>query len=302
MNPDLATASSKVTKEQLVLVAVGTTFLSLIPTAYAAIVSNSTTLFADLLRCLGEFFAITVAWLVLRKMSRNEVSRFNYGYGKLEQLAGVAVAAALFLTFLVSFISGLRGFISPTRVESAEFGFFFALLSVLGNAVMWVSNYLANRREYSPITESQARLFRAKTCATLVVALALGATLLFSDIYLSLFFDPIGSIALSLFMLWQGYTLASASVPDLIDYAIEEKLQNSLDSILSDHRHLFSHIERIRSRRTTKKIYIELFLAFNPALPFGTVHESVMVIKHAVSEGFPGADIVVIPSLPAASD
>lgn len=302
MNPDLSTASNKVTKERLVLVAVGTTFLSLIPTAYAAIVSNSTTLFADLLRCLGEFFAIIVAWLVLRKMSRNEVSRFNYGYGKLEQLAGVAVAAALFLTFLVSFISGLRGLISPIPVENAEFGFVFALLSVLGNAVMWISNHLSNRRDNSPITESQARLFRAKTCATLVVVLALGATLLLPGVYLTIFVDPLGSVALSLFMLWQGYTMASASVPDLIDYAIEEKLQRSLDSILSDQRHLFSHIERIRSRRTTKKIYIELFLAFDPSLPFGRVHESVMVIKHAVSQGFPGADIVVIPSLPAASN
>lgn len=302
MNPSLATATTKVTKERLVLAAVMTTSLSLIPTAYAAIVSNSTTLFADLLRCLGEFFAILVAWLVLRKMSRNEVSRFNYGYGKLEQLAGVAVAAALFLTFLVSFLCGIRGFITPVRVENAEFGFFFAILSVLGNAVMWVSNSFTNRREQSPITESQGRLFRAKTCATLVVALALGATFIFPDVYLVLFIDPLGSIALSLFMLWQGYTLASASVPDLIDYAIEEKLQRSLDSILSEHRHLFSHIERIRSRRTTKKIYIELFLAFDPTLPFGTVHDSVMVVKHAVSQGFPGADIVVIPTLPTASN
>ncbi len=286
-------------KENLVAIAVVTTFLSLLPTAYAAFISNSTTLFADLLRCLGEFFAILASWFVLRKMSRNETSRFNYGYGKLEQLAGVAVAAALFLTFLVSMFSGIRGLVLPSRLENAGFGFAFAIASVAGNAFLWTSNYIADINAPSPIAESQWRLFRAKTCATLVVATSLGVALVFSDSEASVYVDPLGSIALSLFMLWQSYKLVSFSVPDLIDYAIEETLQGTLERILSEHRQLYSQLEKVRSRRTARKIYIEIFLAFPPELPFGEVHARVMSLKHAIEEHFPGADITVIPSLPS---
>lgn len=284
-------------KENLVLVAVFTTFLSLLPTAYAALISNSTTLFADLLRCLGEFFAIVASWVVLLKMSRNETARFNYGYGKLEQLAGIAVAAALFLTFLVSLTSGIRGLIVPTRLENAEFGFIFALLSVGGNAFLWTSNYIADARSPSPIAESQWRLFRAKTCATMVVVTSLGIALAFADSEASVYVDPLGSIALSLFMLWQSYTLVSASVPDLIDYAIEESLQKTLDTILADHRDDYSHVEKVRSRRTARRVYLELFLSFPADLPFGEVHRRVMLLKHSIEERFPGADTTVIPSL-----
>lgn len=286
-------------KENLVAVAVVTTFLSLIPTAYAAIISNSTTLFADLLRCLGEFFAILASWVVLRKMSMNETARFNYGYGKLEQLAGIAVAAALFLTFLVSMFSGIRGLVLPSHLENAEFGFLFAIASVVGNAFLWVSNLIANIRAPSPIGESQWRLFRAKTCATLVVAVSLGVALAFSDSAASVYVDPLGSIALSLFMLWQSYKLVSSSVPDLIDYAIEETLQSTLERILSEHRALYSQVEKVRSRRTARMIYIEIFLAFPPDLHFGEVHSRVMTLKHAIEEHFSGADITVIPSLPS---
>ena len=155
----LTSLNRQVKKEHLVVVAVCTTLLSLIPTAYAALISNSTTLFADLLRCLGEFFSILVSWIVLIKISRNETSRFNYGYGKLEQLAGIAVAAALFLTFLVSLTSGIRGLLLPEKLENAEFGFIFGLLSVIGNAFLWVSNYIADARSPSPIAESQWKLF-----------------------------------------------------------------------------------------------------------------------------------------------
>jgi ferrous-iron efflux pump FieF len=291
----------RVKKEHLVVVAVCTTLLSLIPTAYAALISNSTTLFADLLRCLGEFFSIVVSWVVLMKMSRNEISRFNYGYGKLEQLAGIAVAAALFLTFLVSLTSGIRGLILPAKLENAEFGFIFAIVSVLGNAFLWVSNYIADARNPSPIAESQWKLFRAKAFATLVVVFSLGTALTFADSSASVYVDPIGSIALSLFMLWQSYKLVSASVPDLIDYAIEESLQTTLDKILADHREYYSHLEKVRSRRTARKIYLELFLAFPQEVPFGEVHRRVMILKHSIEGHFPGADVTVIPSLPNAA-
>lgn len=286
-------------KENLVAIAVLTTLLSLIPTAYAALISNSTTLLADLLRCLGEFFAIFASWLVLRKMSRNETSRFNYGYGKLEQLAGVAVAAALFLTFLVSIVSGIRGLILPTKLENAEFGFLFAIASVAGNVVLWTSNYIADVRAPSPIAESQWRLFRAKACASLVVVASLGVALVFSDSAASVYVDPLGSIALSLFMLWQSYTLVSSSVPDLIDYALEETLQTTLKRVLAEQQSAYLRLEKVRSRRTARKIYIEIFLAFPPELQFGDVHARVMLLKHAIEEHFPGADVTVIPSLPS---
>jgi cation diffusion facilitator family transporter len=298
---NLPSLERRLKKEDLVVVAVFTTLLSLIPTAYAALISNSTTLLANLLRCLGEFFSILVSWVVLLKMSRNDTSRFNYGYGKLEQLAGIAVAAALFLTFLVSLTSGIRGLILPAKLENAQFGLVFALLSVLGNTFLWISNYIADVRSPSPIAESQWKLFRAKTCATIVVALSLGTALTFADSRASVYVDPIGSIALSLFMLWQSYKIVSASVPDLIDYAIEETLQSTLNKILADHNHDYSRIEKIRSRRTSRKIYIEIFLAFPPEVPFGEVHRRVMLIKHSVESRFTGADVTVIPSLPCAS-
>jgi cation diffusion facilitator family transporter len=298
---NLPALEHRLKKENLVLVALLTTLLSLLPTAYAALISNSTTLFADLLRCLGEFFAIVASWVVLKKMSRNDTSRFNYGYGKLEQLGGVAVAAALFLTFLVSLTSGIRGLIVPTRLENAGFGFVFAVLSVFGNAFLWISNYIADARSPSPIAESQWRLFRAKTCATLVVVTSLGVAIAFADSQTSVYVDPLGSIALSLFMLWQSYKLVSASVPDLIDYAIEESLQKTLDNILSDHREDYTQVERIRSRRTARRVYLEIFLSFPADVPFGEVHRRVMLLQHSVEERFPGADTTVIPSLPPPS-
>jgi ferrous-iron efflux pump FieF len=284
-------------RDRLVSFAVVTTALSLIPTAYAAFVSNSTTLIADLLRCTAEFTAILLSWIILQKVSKGDRARFNYGFGKLEQLACVAVAASLFITFLLAFVMGIRRIVSPEPIENAEFGLGLALLSVLGNGFLWGVNFTTFLKTGSPIADSQWRLFRAKTLATLVVAASLSGAIFFPTASWSIYIDGVGSIALSLFMLWSSYTLISSSVPDLIDCALEEALEQRVREILLRFAPQYVSLERIRSRRVIKDVHLELFIAFDPALSFGSVHETVMSVKGAIRQQLPGADVLVIPSV-----
>jgi ferrous-iron efflux pump FieF len=285
------------TKERLVSVAVITTFLSLVPTAYAALVSNSTTLLADLLRCVAEFAAIFLSWIILRKVAKAETSRFNYGFGKLEQLACVAVAASLFGTFLLAFVLGIRRIISPETVVNAEFGLALALLSVVGNGSLWILNHVSFSKTSSPVADSQWRLFRAKTLATVVVVLSLSGALFLPHFSWSAYIDGVGSVGLSLFMLWSAYSLISSSVPDLIDCALEETLEQRVREILKGFEDKYIALERMRSRRVIKRVHLELFISFQPGLSFGSVHETVMSVKGAILQHLPGADVLVIPSI-----
>lgn len=285
-------------RERLITLAVITTFLSLIPTTYVALISNSMTLYADLLRCVGEFVAIVVSLVVLKKASLNEGRLFNYGYGKMEQLAGVAVAGALFLSFLLSFVSGIHGLLVPSRVVNGEAGLALAILSVGGNAFMWFSNEVTHNRAPSPIANSQRRLFRAKTLASVVVALSICGSIYLPSGDLALMVDPLGAIAISLFMLRQSYTLTAASVPDLIDYALEAGLLRSLDSILADHASQYLKVERVRSRRAGRHCHIEVVIAFPPDIRLAELHTSMSQIRAAVEAGVPGAEVVIIPTTP----
>lgn len=299
MNPSVSELSitEALTKERLVSVAVITTFLSLVPTAYAALVSNSTTLLADLLRCLAEFAAIFLSWIILRKVAKGETSRFNYGFGKLEQLACVAVAASLFGTFLLAFVLGIRRIIAPETVVNAEFGLLLAVLSVLGNGSLWILNYISFSKTSSPVADSQWRLFRAKTLATVLVVISLSGALFFPNYGWSAYLDGFGTVGLSLFMLWSAYSLISSSVPDLIDCALEETLEQRVREILKGFEDKYISLERMRSRRVIKRVHLELFISFQPGLSFGSVHETVMAVKGAILQHLPGADVLVVPSI-----
>jgi ferrous-iron efflux pump FieF len=292
---DADSTNETIRRERLVLVAVVSTFLSLVPTVYAAAISNSMTLMADLLRCTTEFMAIVVSWIILRKVARSDVRHFNYGFGKLEQLSCIAVGGALFVTFLLCFVSGIRRLVLPEPVMNADFGFGLAVLSVFGNAFLWVTNYLSFSRQPSPVSDAQWRLFRAKTLATLVVSLSLGAGLFFGAVGWSIYFDGVGSILLSLFMLWSAYALVSSSVPDLIDCALEESLQIPIREVLQRYREHYISIYRVRSRRTGKRIFVELFISFAPLQTFGKVNDISRQIASDVESTLKGADVIVVP-------
>lgn len=284
-------------RERLVFLGVVTTCISLIPTLYAALISNSITLIADLLRCATEFLAILASWLILRKVAQSDTRYFNYGFGKLEQLSCIAVGGALFVTFLLCLISGIRRVITPEPVVNAEFGLGLAVLSVCGNAFLWMMNYLSFEKLPSPVSDSQWRLFRAKTLATLVVAGSLATVVLLDPVGWILYVDGIGSIILSFFMLWSAYAMVSSSVPDLIDCALEESLQVPILDVLNRHQKDYIEVRQIRSRRTGKRIFVELFISFAPLQTFAKVNDVAKQISSEVEDSVSGAEVIVIPSV-----
>lgn len=267
----------------------------MIPTAYVALISNSVTLYADLLRCLAEFSAILCAWLVVRKIESEDESTFNYGFGKLERLSSLLVAAALFVTFLVSLSLGLRRLWYPEVLQNSEYGFLFAILSVAGNAILWRLNYKHEAAAASPVIDSQWRLFRAKTAASSAVVLSLGVGMFFSDYAFAQYADPFGALVLSAFILYSAITIVSDSMNDLVDRSLEEALQMIILAALVKYDSEYMGLERIRSRRSGNRVYVELFLMFADERSMADIRDSATRIRAELEANIPGSEVTIIP-------
>jgi cation diffusion facilitator family transporter len=291
------TLESAHARDKLWLVGFGviTTLLSLVPTAYAALISNSVTLLSDLLRCCVEFLAIFLSWVVLLKISREDSTRYNYGYGKLERLSGLAVGSALLCTFMVTLACSVHRGFYPQGLQNTFFGLLFAILSVGGNGFLWFKNFRFYQVEPSPVIESQWKLFRAKTAATTTVSLSIGAELIFRSSSWSVYFDPIGSFVLSIFLLNSALTLLSNSMADLLDRAVEERVQQIIQRALRECEALYSKVSRVRSRRSGKSTYIDIFLTFPATKSLKEIHEGVMGVKCILERALPESEVVVIP-------
>lgn len=285
-------------KERTLALSVLATFCGLIPTVYAASVSNSIVLVSDLLRCIVEFGAILLSWLIIRRVSRGDSTYYDFGFGKLEQAASLAVAAALLVSFLVTGFLAVQRLSHPEPVVNGLFGLLLAFASVVANALFWSSNRSQARRDASPILDSQWRLFRAKTFAAAVVA----ATLLLSmgthgssEIpWYSRYADAIGSMIMAIFFLFSAVRIIYSSMHDLVDRSIEEALRLIILKTLVQHEAEYTDLAWIRSRRAGSQIFIDLSLGFPGDREFAVVHDSMVKLQSEIARVVPGSVIQII--------
>lgn len=280
-------------RSRVLLISVATTFVSLFPTFYVAWISGSVTLWADLLRCLGEFSAIFASWLVFKRISKPGAEEFNYGFGKLEQFAGLGVGIAMLVTFLLTLSTGLYRLFDPVMVSDLGPGMIFAFLSVAGNAYIWLTNEIANKQSPSPLASSQARLFKVKTLISAIVFKSLGLSYLLSGFEWSVYVDPIGSLTIALFVLRSALKVLSSSFNDLLDKSLDEVLQFGVLKALVANESEYQGFAGMRSRRSGGQIYVDLFLEFDPKLTVKEVESSIKKIRAVINQAIPGLDLTI---------
>src|SRR5690348_15396207 len=88
----------------------------LIPSVAAAYIAKSLTLIVDILISLAETIASLLSWLIIRKVARGRNHDFNYGFGKLENISGLGVAAVMVGSFVVVLMEGIHRLHNPVAI------------------------------------------------------------------------------------------------------------------------------------------------------------------------------------------
>lgn len=286
--------SAALERERALSIATLTTACSLIPTAYVTLASNSVVLLGDLLRCVVEFLSILLSWIIIRRVHRSDRTFYDYGFGKLEHLASMGVAFAMLTTFIIVTLTALQRILAPQTVEGGGAGFILAILSVAGNMFLWFQNQSLCRRSFSPVLESQSKLFRAKAVASLVVVASLGLTFVLPSSTWTPFFDPTGSLILAAFLLYSAVGLLSSSMNDLLDRSVGEALRLVTLTVLVKNESLYSGFHGFRTRRAGSKIFVEVFLEFAGHLTMREVGSATSKLRAALQENLAGSDVTVV--------
>lgn len=273
-------------------------FTLLLPDIVAAVMANSLTMIADVLKCFNEILATFLSWLAIRKIGRSKSYYFDYGLGKLENLTSIVVAWLMFLSLIIVLYNAVDRFRDPHTMHAAGVYLGIALMMVgaSANTWLWIKNYRVARNEHSPIMESQWRLFRAKAVADLTVLLALVLSVFLERYPWALYIDPVGSLAIAGFLLFSIYHVVAHSVSDLLDRTLDESLQLVIIKDLAAFYDHYKTIHDVQSRRSGSNIYIEIFLEFDGEKKMNEVQEIINMIKNGIEHHIKGSFVAIIPA------
>lgn len=110
--------------------------------------------------------------------------------------------------------------------------------------------------------ESQWRLFRGKFLINLGVITSLVLSFLLKGFEWSVYIDVITSFALAGFLLISAWGVAKSSVTQLLDQALEERLQIIILRELAVYFNSYEDFHGLQTRQSGKDSFITIFLEF----------------------------------------
>ena len=239
------------------------------------LLSGSIALFADTLHNLGDALTAIPLWLAFLLARRQPSDRFTYGYGRVEDLAGVAIVLTMFFSAVVVGYQSLQGFIEPGLVEYLPAVAVASLVGFVGN-------------------EAVARL-------RMRVGKEIGSAALVADGYHARV-DALTSlmVLVSVAGVWSGYPLADPVVGMLITLAILRmtwvsgkavflRLLDAVDpQVVAEIREAayrtpgVADVTEARLRWVGHRLLAELNVAVNPDLSIEQGHQIAKDVRHTL--------------------
>src|SRR6478672_5135744 len=141
-------------------------------------VSGSVALFADTVHNFSDALTAVPLWIAFAMSRRAATRRYTYGFGRVEDLAGLFVVAVIAISAVVAAVEAVRRLVDP--VPLAHLGWVTAagIIGFLGNEVVAVYRIRVGNRIGSGALRADGMHARADGLTSLaVVAGAIGAAL-----------------------------------------------------------------------------------------------------------------------------
>ena len=165
---------------QLVTVKISLVVLGITAVAQLAVVawSGSVALFADTVHNFSDALTAVPLWIAFSISRRAATRRYTYGFGRVEDLAGLFVVAVIAISAVVAAVQAVRRLVDPVPLEHLGWVAAAGVVGFVGNEVVALYRIRVGHRIGSAALRADGMHARADGLTSLaVVAGALGAAL-----------------------------------------------------------------------------------------------------------------------------
>jgi cation diffusion facilitator family transporter len=256
-------------------------FVGLFVTALFQVVvvwlSGSVALLADTIHNFGDAATAVPLWIAFTLARRRPSKRFTYGYGRLEDLAGLAIVGAILVSAVVAGYESVQRFFHPQPVSHLWAVVVASVAGFAGNEAVAVFRIRTGREIGSAALVADGYHARADGFTSLAVL-----------------FGAVG--------VWLGYPLADPIVGLLITLAIFRIVWDSMKSVfarlldgvnpgvIDEIRETARQTPRVeevseaRVRWLGHRLYAELNVAVDPKLTVAEGHEIAVAVERRLLE------------------
>jgi cation diffusion facilitator family transporter len=241
--------------------------------ALVAVASGSVALLGDTLHNAADALTAVPLWLAFRLSRRAPTTRFTYGYGKAEDLAGLAVIALIAASAAFAGYEAINRLLHPEKVSHLGFVMLAAVVGAVGNEVVAQYRIRVGRRIGSAALEADGIHARTDGVTSLLVlvgavAVALGAQ----------WADAIVGLAITAAIVIVGYQAVRSVGQRLLD-AVDPAIVKRISTVVGKVDGVVS-VTEVRARWAGHRLLAQVRLSVDGNLSVTKAHEIAEVAHH----------------------
>jgi cation diffusion facilitator family transporter len=254
-------------------------FLALSVTAGAQLVivllTGSVALLADTIHNFGDALTaipLSIAFILGRRAANR---RYTYGFGRAEDLAGVAVVLLILVSATVAGWESVRRLLDPQPMTLPWIVAAAGVIGFIGNELVAQWRMRVGKRIGSAALIADGEHARVDGFTSLAVVGAAFGTLIGFPIL-----DPIIGLLITaaiLKIVWDQGKVMWHRLMDAVDPALIDKIEKSSRGVAG-----VEHVEQVRARWIGNKLFVDMYVGVNAGLSLMQAHDVSERVRHEV--------------------
>ena len=260
--------------------------------AFVVLLSGSVALLADTIHNVGDALTAVPLWIAFLFARRPRSRRFNYGFGRVEDLAGAVIVLVILFSAVTVAYQSIERLINPRDVQFVWAVAVAGFVGFIGNEAVALFRIRVGRQINSAALVADGYHARVDGLASLAVLA--GAIAIWAGIPIA---DPIVGLAISVLIARIVYGSAKAvfeRMLDGVDPAILDELEHE-----AGHVGGVSGVAHARARWLGHRLHAEVHVTAIGNLSLDDVHDLGTRVAHALRHAIPYLDDVVVHVAPS---
>jgi cation diffusion facilitator family transporter len=266
-------------------------FMMLAATALLQLVvvllSGSVALLSDTIHNFGDALTALPLWVAFAMSRLGSSRRFTFGFGRVEDLAGVMVVLIILFSALVAGYQAIDRLLNPQPVAMLWAVAAASLVGFIGNEAVAVFRIRAGRRIGSAALVADG--YHARTDGWTSLAVLLGSVGVWLRFPLA---DPIVGLLIAaaiLGIVWQSGKTVFTRLLDGVDPKVIEEIRYAASRVAG-----VEDVAEVRARWLGHELHAEVNVAVDPELSVAEGHEIAREVNHRLLHQLPYLRGVVV--------
>jgi cation diffusion facilitator family transporter len=242
--------------------------------------SGSVALLADSIHNVGDAATAVPLWVAFLFARRSASARFTYGFGRVEDLAGVIVVLIIVFSAIVAGYEAVNRLMHPQPIALVGWVAAAGVIGFVGNE--WVAVFRIRVGREIDSAALIADGYHARTDGLTSLAVVLGA----SGVWLGFpAADPLIGLVITVMIfgiVWQSVKAVFTRLLDGVDPAIIADIRHAVE-----HTPEVQDVTQVRARWLGHRLHAELNITVSPHLSVAQGHAIATDVRHALLHHLP---------------